>query len=214
MKKIIIIAAIALLAASCAKHPSENTASADTDTTATAGIAEADSIDAQFYSNAEEEDQQVLAAEVTLRAHYILDQMEKAYSKNAEMSGRDIERLYTSASWKRLLQQVDSVDRLTPEYIGFFDHDYFCQCQDYENIYFTSRSEATLEIRPNEPMRAYVNYEIVNFEQYTPMTMVLVNEDGEWNIDNFFVSEVDNDGNVVQTNMRTLMEEYVQNAGD
>lgn len=90
----------------------------------------------------------------------------------------NLDSLYCSTAWNQLLADVAEVDSQDPDNIGFFDFDYWIMGQDWDDLHF---DHVTVdEIRGDT---VYVSLDWYNCGSCSTIELQLVNEDGEWRID-------------------------------
>lgn len=95
---------------------------------------------------------------------------------------------YCSQEWNELLGKVVDYDTTHhPDDIGFFEADYWIMAQDYDNPKATN-----FKLVEQKGNRAVVDFEIHNFE-VKHARVEMVNERGNWFIDNFIEPDYDLD---------------------
>ncbi len=187
MRKVILSMAMALLLVSCgggqASSTSEESASPASEKAAPAT--------AQKKSN----------GDVLQRVEQIYQDVFSMYAEASEDESPvtdSPDEKYCSKSWNELLAKVIEYDSTHhPDDIGFFEADYWVMGQDFDKP-----TASNLNLVEQKGNHAVVDLDINNFE-VTHVRLELVNERGDWYIDN--IIDLDHD-----LNWKEEMEDYLK----
>ena len=116
--------------------------------------------------------------DVVNRVADIYRQVADAYTHD-NPDTRRLNSLYCSKEWNRLTLIIDSIDSNLGE-IGFFDADYWVMGQDYEDI-----SADSIRVEKMVADSASVMIRLHNLGNLIPVRLKMVNEQGNWMIDDF-----------------------------
>ena len=92
----------------------------------------------------------------------------------------DLDGLYCSEEWNRLVDRVVEIDDAHPDDIGFFDADYWIMGQDWQDLGISD-----VKAQVTDDSHAVVNLLLHNCGNKTPVILTMVKEQGEWKIDDF-----------------------------
>jgi hypothetical protein len=112
----------------------------------------------------------------------------------------DLDGLYCSEEWNRLVERVVEIDNAEPYDIGFFDADYWIMGQDWQNLGISN-----VKAQVTDANHAVVNLLLHNCGNKTPVKLTMVKEQGEWKIDDF----AEDDG---LYSWKTNMQEYIEDS--
>ena len=116
--------------------------------------------------------------DVVNRVADIYRQVADAYTHD-NPDTRRLNSLYCSKEWNLLTLIIDSIDSNLGE-IGFFDADYWVMGQDYEDI-----SADSIRVEKMVADSASVMIRLHNLGNLIPVRLKMVNEQGNWMIDDF-----------------------------
>ena len=124
--------------------------------------------------------QQSTEEDVVNRVAEIYQQVAATYTNdNDNPDSRRLDSLYCSSDWNRLTHVIDSIDRNLGE-MGFFDADYWVMGQDYGDI-----SADNIRVENMDADSASVMLQLHNMGNLIPIRLKMVNEQGNWMIDDF-----------------------------
>lgn len=92
---------------------------------------------------------------------------------------------YCSKDWGKLVSKIAEIDSLSHRNEqGFWEADYWIMGQDWHNL-----SISDVKVQSCADNQAIVTFQLHNFDTAKPVTLKMVNEDGQWRIDNFMDKE-------------------------
>ena len=117
-----------------------------------------------------------------------------------DTSHPNADSLYCSQDWNSWVDKVKTSDEAHNDgMIGFFEADYWIMGQDWQDL-----SVSDIQIMAMTDSTAVVKLNIHNCGSITNVNLEMVNENGEWKIDNFI--DISND-----LNWKASMKEYLEN---
>lgn len=157
------------------------------------------------------ENQTVDTAAVVSRVQEIYDAVFNVYNKEDSLRNMDIQMEngtwenrakfnadFCSKEWNALISKIDEIDSLYHSgELGFWEADYWIMGQDWHNL-----SISDVKVLSVTPEEAAVEFKLHNLDAEYPVSLRMVNEDGNWKIDDFV--DVKND-----LDWKRSMQEYV-----
>lgn len=157
------------------------------------------------------ENQTVDTAAVVSRVQEIYDAVFNVYNKEDSLRNLDIQMEngtwenrakfntdFCSKEWNALISKIDEIDSLYHSgELGFWEADYWIMGQDWHNL-----SISDVKVLSVTPEEAAVEFKLHNLDAEYPVSLRMVNEDGNWKIDDFV--DVKND-----LDWKRSMQEYV-----
>ena len=110
----------------------------------------------------------------------------------------NVDSVYCSQDWYTWLTRVRDFDERNDD-MGFFDADYWIMGQDWQDL-----SVSDVHVTAMNESSATVELNLHNCGNVIPVRLEMVNEGGEWKIDNFI--DLAND-----VNWKAGMKEYMKN---
>ena len=157
------------------------------------------------------ENQTVDTAAVVSRVQEIYDAVFKVYNKEDSLRNLDIQMEngswesrakfntdFCSKEWNDLISKINEIDSLYHSgELGFWEADYWIMGQDWHNL-----SISDVKVLSVTPEEATVEFKLHNLDAEYPVSLRMVNKDGNWKIDDFV--DVKND-----LDWKRSMQEYV-----
>ncbi len=133
-------------------------------------------------ANAQEKENRVIEERVkAIYADVVKAYPEDLFELNDEdRPDIDLDGLYCSEEWNRLVDRVVEIDDAHPDDIGFFDADYWIMGQDWQDLGISD-----VKAQVTDDSHAVVNLLLHNCGNKTPVILTMVKEQGEWKIDDF-----------------------------
>ncbi|MCR4965130.1 MAG: YbjP/YqhG family protein [Bacteroidales bacterium] len=125
-----------------------------------------------------------LTAQETVKQIY--DEVFSLYNQHpsSEINYDEVNRKYMSQHYLKVDSIVEVIDSKHPYEVGCLDYDHWIMAQDWGNLSYAV--ESVEEISDTE---ARVSIIITNFNEKTPLTLLMVKEGDEWKIEDFITHD-------------------------